>query len=247
MSVSAFKEIFKQLNTGYAKNFDPIRFAFIQSLSERLSTPQHQENQRLIKKAFESAQQYQLDLNKHRQQAKSTLKLISIEFPQCLEIAKVMYEQCEFNQLQVLKEKLNRHHSNHKNLAELRELIKDINESVEFEKNTVEQLSIDDIFFQQEQSALAIAGHIPHDNVDGSGEQLVMQSMKQLRESMKHLKIDKIIARAINEGPENPGPLNPQMLAIKSLINMRDLSPSYLRRFASYIETLLWLEKNINK
>jgi len=71
--------------------------------------------------------------------------------------------------------------------------------------------------------------------------------MKQLRESMKHLNIDKIIARAINEGPENPGPLNPQMLAIKSLINMRDLSPSYLRRFASYIETLLWLEKNINK
>jgi hypothetical protein len=74
-----------------------------------------------------------------------------------------------------------------------------------------------------------------------------MQSMKHFRQSMKHFNIDQVIARAINQGPENPGPLNPQMLAIKSLTQMRDLSPMYLRRFAAQIETLLWLEKNAAK
>ena len=44
--------------------------------------------------------------------------------------------------------------------------------------------------------------------------------------------------------PQNPGPLNPQMLAIKSLSTMRELSPDYLNRFVSYVDTLLWLERS---
>ena len=54
----------------------------------------------------------------------------------------------------------------------------------------------------------------------------------------------KLVERAIDDFPENAGPHNPHMLAITSLMNMRDLSPQYLRRFAGYIETVLWLEKN---
>ena len=247
MSSLSFSEIFEQLSQGHASNFDPVRFAFIQSLSERLASPQHQDNQALIEKALTGAQQYQVDLNSYRQQANNTLKGLSENFPEHFDVAQTLFEECQFKQLEALSVSLNRQRLNEQNLSELRGLISDINKPSEAVSNTPKQLSIDDILFQQEQNALVAAGDIPPDNTDGSGEQLVMQSMKQFRESMKHFNIDKIIARAIDEGPENPGPLNPQMLAIKSLTHMRDLSPPYLRRFANYIETLLWLEKNAAK
>jgi len=54
---------------------------------------------------------------------------------------------------------------------------------------------------------------------------------------------DKLVTRAIREGPKNAGPLNQQMLAIRSLTTMRKLSPQYLNRFISYIDTLFWLEQ----
>ncbi len=57
------------------------------------------------------------------------------------------------------------------------------------------------------------------------------------------LNSDKLVTRVISEGPESPGPLNPQGLVIKSLATMRELSPDYLNRYVSYIDTLLWLEQ----
>ena len=82
---------------------------------------------------------------------------------------------------------------------------------------------------------------------NGPSEQLELRSMKYFRESMKHFNVDKTIARAIIEEPQNPGPLNPHMIAIRGLTKMQELSPAYTRRFTGYIETLLWLEKNLNK
>ena len=124
------------------------------------------------------------------------------------------------------------------NLAKLSSLTQSINtQAVAKPSNTPK--SVDDILQQQETEARKVFE--PNGRKKDHYQEL--QSMKEFRESMKHFNIDAIIARAINDGPESPGPLNPQMLAIKSLTHMRDLSPSYLRRFASYTETLLWLEK----
>jgi hypothetical protein len=33
------------------------------------------------------------------------------------------------------------------------------------------------------------------------------------------------------------------MLAIRSLSTMQDISPAYLNRFISYVDTLFWLEQ----
>ncbi len=247
MSISSFIEIFEELDAAYARNFDPVRFAFIQSLSQRLATQSHKTNHVLIEKACSSAQQYKADLAAHRERARAILTELSENSPQHRDQALALFEHCQFKQLESLNAKLKQQRVNQQHLSELRNLVGDIDRLTESVVGAPEQLSIDDILFQQEQSALVAAGDIPLDNADGSGEQLVMQSMKQFRESMKHFNIDRIIARAIDQGPENPGPLNPQMLAIRSLTHMRDLSPPYLRRFASYIETLLWLEKNASK
>ena len=60
---------------------------------------------------------------------------------------------------------------------------------------------------------------------------------------MVELNADKVVNQALAEVPESAGPLNPQRLATRSLETMRDLSPHYLSRFVSYIDTLFWLEQ----
>ena len=69
-----------------------------------------------------------------------------------------------------------------------------------------------------------------------------MRSFNSFRETWAKLYTDRLVKRAIRERPENAGHINTQMLATQSLAFMRDLSPEYLNRFVSYVETLLWLE-----
>ena len=70
-----------------------------------------------------------------------------------------------------------------------------------------------------------------------------LKSTRRFRDSLARANADKLLARAIEDAPDNPGPLNPEMLAIRSLTVMREISPAYLGRFVSYIDTLLWLEQ----
>ena len=71
-----------------------------------------------------------------------------------------------------------------------------------------------------------------------------LKALAPLRDSWAKMNAEKLVMRSINEGPEVAGPLNPHFLAIRSLVNMRDLSPHYLNRFVAYMETLLWLEQS---
>lgn len=70
-----------------------------------------------------------------------------------------------------------------------------------------------------------------------------LKSTRLLRHTLSRLASQKRINRALAEAPEDSGPLNPQMLAIRSLSTMQDISPAYLNRFISYVDTLFWLEQ----
>jgi hypothetical protein len=68
-------------------------------------------------------------------------------------------------------------------------------------------------------------------------------SVQRFRETWAHIATEHQVARAAARAPDNAGPLNSHMLVLRSLALMQDLSPDYLRRFLSHIDTLLWLEK----
>jgi hypothetical protein len=70
-----------------------------------------------------------------------------------------------------------------------------------------------------------------------------LKSTRLLKQEKLKEKADDLVNEAIAGAPQNPGPLNPQMLTIRALSHMRDLSPYYLSRFVSYIDTLFWLEE----
>ena len=75
-----------------------------------------------------------------------------------------------------------------------------------------------------------------------------LKAIRQFRQTWSKLAVDKQLAQAIEQAPDNAGPLNSHMLVLRSLALMRDISPDYLSRFMSYVDTLLWLDQaEINK
>jgi len=91
-------------------------------------------------------------------------------------------------------------------------------------------------------------GDARDDGNDASmGSRPELKSMRYFRKTWSKLSVDKQLAQAIEQGPENAGPLNSHQLVLRSLSLMRDLSPAYLNRFMSYADALLWLEQADSK
>jgi hypothetical protein len=92
---------------------------------------------------------------------------------------------------------------------------------------------------------------IDHRPRSGLGSSLVsdmeasseMASVRRFREAWSRIAAEDQVDQAVGRGPVNAGPLNSHMLVLRSLALMRKLSPDYLRRFLSHVDTLLWLDQ----
>lgn len=66
--------------------------------------------------------------------------------------------------------------------------------------------------------------------------------VRQFRKQLRKISVQKQVSRAMAQAPQNAGPINSHMLVIRALGLMRDISPDYLNRFMSHVDTLLCLE-----
>ncbi|BDT66024.1 hypothetical protein os1_01750 [Comamonadaceae bacterium OS-1] len=74
-----------------------------------------------------------------------------------------------------------------------------------------------------------------------------LKSVRGFREVWSKIAAIDHMDQAMVRGPENAGPLNPHMLVLRSLALMRQLSPEYLQRFLSHVDSLLWLDQENQK
>lgn len=74
----------------------------------------------------------------------------------------------------------------------------------------------------------------------GGGE---MRSLRRFRQVWTKVAAQDKVQRALQREPRNAGPLNSHMLVLRTIELMRDLSPDYLARFVTQLDTLLWLEQ----
>ena len=74
-----------------------------------------------------------------------------------------------------------------------------------------------------------------------AGDELL--SARRFRETWSRIAAEEQVAQAVGRGPENAGPLNSQLLVLRTLALMRTRSPDYLRRFLAQADALLWLEQ----
>lgn len=80
---------------------------------------------------------------------------------------------------------------------------------------------------------------VTHTDADARVE---MKSVRRFREVWARIAAVDQVDQALVRGPENAGPLNSHMLVLRSLALMQKLSPDYLRRFMSHVDSLLWLD-----
>ena len=92
-----------------------------------------------------------------------------------------------------------------------------------------------------------MAQHSP-EPVDGGfdghvGLRPELKTTRYFRNTWSKLSVDKRVTQALDQAPKNAGPINAHMLVLRSLALMRDISPDYLNRFTSYVDTLLSLDQ----
>jgi hypothetical protein len=71
---------------------------------------------------------------------------------------------------------------------------------------------------------------------------LELKTVRESRATWARLSVDKQLALAMKQAPANAGPINSHMLVLRSLAMMQDISPDYLSRMVSYVDTLLFLD-----
>ena len=69
------------------------------------------------------------------------------------------------------------------------------------------------------------------------------KELAYFRNTWSKLNAERQLTQALSQAPENAGPLNSHLLVLQSLKAMRETSPEYLRRFMSYVDALLWLDR----
>lgn len=79
--------------------------------------------------------------------------------------------------------------------------------------------------------------------VSGTAASSEMASVRRFRQTWSRIAAEDQVDQAVGRGPVNAGPLNSHMLVLRSLALMRKLSPDYLQRFLSHVDTLLWLDQ----
>jgi hypothetical protein len=83
--------------------------------------------------------------------------------------------------------------------------------------------------------------------VTGEGKaaaaQKELKSLRHFRTTWDRLVASRRLTDSMAKAPLNAGPLNSQRLVHRSLSLMHDVSPEYLSRFVSYVDTLLWLDQ----
>lgn len=96
-----------------------------------------------------------------------------------------------------------------------------------------------------------MAQHAP-DNGNASvvvnvGSHAELKTMRYFRNTWSKLSVEKQVTQALGQAPKNAGPINSHMLVVRSLALMREISPDYLNRYMSYVDTLLCLDQGDKK
>ncbi|MDO9262748.1 MAG: DUF2894 domain-containing protein [Desulfosalsimonadaceae bacterium] len=227
------------METTGAHQYDPVRFSYIRSMAGRMAGKSESVYTVIERKALTALAEYRTNLESARLEAEKVVDHVCSVFPDAEIEIRGLFKNNEFKKVLQLGRKL---HLCHRRTAisGLKDQVRRLTPDSE-EKNN--PLSVDDLLWQQERDVVASAGNSPtgEDPSQHAGK-TELRSLKRFKETMMKLNSDRLVTRSILDLPENSGPHNSQMLATSSLSALRQISPNYLNRFVSHINTLIWLK-----
>lgn len=197
--------------------FDPVRWRYIEALARR-AQQQRGAAKRLLEGKLAAAQaDYRQRYVKARSEARRTVDRLCEQYPQAADELQRLFADADFRALDRFAG------GPASRLSPLAELTRDL---------------------AQHSAPGGDGGGEPAPVADGRLNQLnELKAIRQFSKTWSELAVDKQLAQAIEQAPDNAGPLNSQRLVLRSLALLREISPDYLRRFMSYADALLWLEQ----
>lgn len=69
-----------------------------------------------------------------------------------------------------------------------------------------------------------------------------LANLDDVRRISTHVRAESQLRQALEQAPENAGPLNSASLVHRALMLMRDVSPGYLQTLMGYVDALAWIE-----
>ncbi|MCG8612598.1 MAG: DUF2894 domain-containing protein [Pseudomonadales bacterium] len=224
--------------------FDPGRFRYIEAMSEKAASQSAGVAARLKVKIEQARAEYLSAFLDARERLDTQLRTAQEQSSALAPELGELFDRCEFT---VLKRRLTS-----TNDALAKSLLSGLREQLasrELDVSPAESGSPFEMMLrEQEAAALREFGDssiatTQTETKPEAGEIRELASVKQLRDSMAKRGSERLVTQAVKTVPEDPGPLNPQMLVTRSLSAMRSLSPEYLNRFVSYLDSLFWLEQ----
>lgn len=88
-----------------------------------------------------------------------------------------------------------------------------------------------------------LAQQPPPSGSDMTSARPELKAVAAFRSTWAQLAAGRQLSRAVEQAPENAGPLNSHMLVLRALERMQATSPAYLKHFLAYVDTLLRLEQ----
>ena len=205
--------LLEQLLEINANRYDPVRFGYLASMARRDSQHGGAVSSKIEQKALTGLQGYQLDFQQAQAEALALVEKAIERFPPAADTIKQLFHHCDFPAL--------KRHLSHLERAAKKGRLGELSERLRGPSTAPE--------------AARDQGH--------SAGLTELKALGQLRQTLGRARAEKLVRRAEQARTGDAGPLNPHNLVIRSLANMRDISPESLNRFVAYAETLLWLQQ----
>ncbi|MES2889294.1 MAG: DUF2894 domain-containing protein [Pseudomonadota bacterium] len=201
-----------------AAAWNPVRFAFLEALARRTSTHQGSTRQWLALKLAGAVQTYEAGWQQARRQADAVLSGTMVRFPPASVELKRLHAAGDVQGLQRLADRL---------------------------AQASRARPLADLVVRRPVPATSPTGEGRSTTPPGAGSAPLteLSTLQYFQNTWLRLSMDQRLSRSATQVPAQAGPLNSQVLALRSLQLMREVSPAYLQSFMAYLDTLLWLEQ----
>lgn len=223
----------------HADGFDPVRFRFMEALVRRSASLTGAARTLVDTRIAKAFAEYQSAFDSARSVALRRVDQAELRFPAAATALRQRFNACDFRGVEQLAARLERS-ARRQSLSTL---------LTRFARNgraraaDVGELTLDEMLRRQELSALQATPAAGASLVLDGEQADELRAMRQFRDAWAKRVIEKAVVQAVEDAPENAGPLNSHRLVIGAITRMRDISPDYLNRFVAYVDTLLWLEQ----
>tara|TARA_R110001592_G_scaffold363392_1_gene687092 strand:+ start:13396 stop:14148 length:753 start_codon:yes stop_codon:yes gene_type:complete len=217
-------------------HFDAVQFCYLEAMAKKAGELTGPVADIVANKGLAALKTYQFTLDCERQNMEKLIGEVGARHPEAAPELQALFDTNKLSAVKRLAARLDRRATS----TPLATLLKSLEPLSQQGEGSPSEGPASAQLQEQENAVLElIAADSCHAAAPPAGE---LKSARYFRELRQQRTAQDRVARALKEAPEESGPLNPQKLIIRSMLSMRDISPGYLARFVSYVDTLFWLE-----